>query len=385
MIAKLLPKPPARFCVSLHPEIFYALQVLSDPAGETHSVWRARALRQFPLERWAIELPGALWTAIPDVLGIGPTSDFGAVVSALERVGDRVFQERFLTGLLHYESAATALLDEKRPLQQVVASLPRIKREWLGHVGLYPLEPEVEAALGRLLRSPRSFRADIVATVRAFWETTFAETWEELLPALQGSVEEKQRLYERCSFDEFLRHTLLPIEIVQKRNLLRALRGGYELPLAEIKECIFTPSVFNDNRFWTTYGEGELPSPWFPYCEPSLEPCAERTEGEAIEPVPDIALIFRALGDATRFAMAALIGRYPRSAVELASLLSVSKPTISHHLHILRSAGLVHETDHKDSVLISLNREVLHRLSDLAVGRLLESREALEIVRSRRT
>ena len=85
-----------------------------------------------------------------------------------------------------------------------------------------------------------------MATVRGFWEATFRETWEALLPAMQTSVEEKQRLYEECSFQEFLRHTLLPIELVEKRKVLRALRGGYELPLADIKECIFTPSVFND-------------------------------------------------------------------------------------------------------------------------------------------
>jgi DNA-binding transcriptional ArsR family regulator len=383
---KSLRKPRARFCASLHPEIFYALQVLSEAGDGPHSRWRSETLERFPPRRRAIDLPGALWTAVADVLHIEPTPDSGAVLTALDRVPDREFQERFLTGLLHSETAAGAIIAGEMTLVEAVASLPRVKREWLGHIGLYPVEPRVGEALDRLLDAPESFHADITATVRGFWDAAFARTWEDLLPAMQASVEQKQKLYEKCSFPEFLRHTLLPIEVVEKRGVLRALRGGYELPLAQVGECIFTPSAFNDSRFWTTYSEGERHSPWFPYCEPDIGAHAGSTPGESgIEPVPDIALIFRALGDATRFAMASLIGRYPRSAAELATALSVSRPTISHHLHILRSAGVVHETDHSGSVLISLNQGVLQHLSDLAIRRFLDSSGPLEVVRSRRT
>jgi len=379
------PKPPARIRVSLHPDIFYALQLLSEEGADTHTRWKAQTLERFPLERWPIRLPGVLWTAVPDVLEIEPTTEIGDLVAALEEVPDRILQLRLLTGLLHHESAAIALLDDGEPMERIAASLPRNKREWLAHVGLYPLEPEIEEALDRLIHSPHTFRSGLVATITEFWQSTFSATWAELLPALKASVEDKILLYEQCSFVEFLRHTLLPIELVPSRKALRALRGGYELPLNQIKECILTPSAFNTSRFWTTQGSDDEQSPWLPYAEPDLEPSPLSEMSRRSEPRPDVALIFRALGDATRFAMMSLIGRCPRSAAELASQLSVSKPTISHHLHLLRAAGLVHETDHKDSVLISLNKKLLYQLSELSVARLVESREPLELTRSRRT
>lgn len=378
-------KPQARFGVSLLPEVFYALQVHSGRDSRIHPRWKARSLEQCPRRRWPIDVPGRLWTAIPDALDLEPTADFAPVLAALETVSIRRFQERILVGMLHQRSAAVRLLDEGAKLHQVVASLPRAKREWLGHVGLYPVDSAVASTLDRLVRSPEELRADIVEMVRIFWELVFAATWEELRPALEASVERMERLFEDCSFREFLRHTLLPVELHEKRQVLRALRGGYELPLVQIEHCTFTPSVFNENRFWTTYGRDGLQAPWFPYFEPDVRPPSDRDGGDHVAPAPDIALIFSALGDATRFAIASLTGRQPRSAAELASALSVSKPTISHHLHILRSAGLVHETEHGDSVLISLNRDILRRLSGLAVSRLLESREPLEIKRSRRT
>lgn len=375
----------ARFGVSLHPEIFYALQVLCDPDARIHPHWRAEALERFPSQRWPITLPGALWTAIPDAIDLAPTPDFEIVASALERVPLRQFQERVLTGMLHQKSAALKLLDEGIPLQQVLASLPRIKREWLGHVGLYPVDASVANTLELLLHSPEEFRAAIVAMVRDFWKLVFAATWEELAPALGNSVERMRQLFEECSTREFLRHTLLPVELHEKRGVLRALRGGYELPLSAIDQCTFTPSVFNDSRFWTTYTDGGSHAPWFPYFDPNLGPSSDRHEEGFLAPAPDVALIFRALGDATRFAMASLIGRQPLSAAELATALSISRPTVSHHLHVLRSADLVHETTHGGSTLISLNVDVLNRLSGLAVKQLLESRRPLNLKRSRRT
>ncbi|MDH3215995.1 MAG: hypothetical protein OEN01_06840, partial [Candidatus Krumholzibacteria bacterium] len=121
-------KPQARFGVSLQPEIFYALQVLSAPDARVHAEWKARSLEHFPRKRWPIALPGALWTAVPDAVDVEPTPHVASVVTALETIPIRQFQERILTGMLHQRRAVLALLDDGTPLHQVVASLPRIKR-----------------------------------------------------------------------------------------------------------------------------------------------------------------------------------------------------------------------------------------------------------------
>ena len=79
-----------------------------------------------------------------------------------------------------------------------------------------------------------------------------------------------------------------------------------------------------------------------------------------------------------------LLGREPRTSAELATLLSVSKPTISHHIQILRASGLIHETDHGSSVLISLHRRAFEQLSQLTVARIFESEEPLRLIKTRR-
>jgi len=376
-------KAPACFAASLHPEIFYALQVLSDDESRIHPRWKSLAQKRLPRRWQAIAIPGGMWPGVADVLDISPTTDFPALVCALEAVPARQLQERLLIGLFHHPKAVTGLLDEGLELRRVVGSLPRVKRQWLAHIGMYPVEPAAAAALEKLIHHPEKFRSGIVQTLRSFWDAIFAETWQQLVPALESSAASKQHLFETCSFPAFIRHTLLPIECDKKKQVLRAIRGGAETPLAGVTRCTFTPSVFNDRRFWTVSPDdpGAL---WFPYFEPDLGPPGDNGASDFVDPAPDIALIFSALGDATRFALVSLIGRKPRTAVELATTLSVSKPTISHHIHILRSAGLIHETSHGGSVLISLRKQILEALSELAIGRLFESREPLDIKTSRR-
>lgn len=63
-----------------------------------------------------------------------------------------------------------------------------------------------------------------------------------------------------------------------------------------------------------------------------------RTRSEAA-----LALLFDALGDATRREVLRVLARAPRRASELAELLHTSRPGMSRHLGILREAGLVAE------------------------------------------
>lgn len=374
----------AGFAASLHPEIFYALQVLADRRDRGFGLWQKRALAVFPRAMWSLDLPGAVWPALADVPKIVPTRELQPILKSIAGMPAREFQERFLVGLLHVEDAVRELLDGGDPAA-IVARIPRKKREWLAFVDLYPLESHSPTTLAvrRVVDDPERFRDDLIATLEGFWDAVFSATWKDLLPELEASVKAKRRLFDTLSFPEFLRHTLLPIEYDSKKRSLRALRGGYELPVAEMARCTFTPSVFNTQRLWTVESGTEGEAPWLPYFEPDLGPrfaaVAESAGSEA-----DIALIFRALGDTTRFAMVSLIGRQPHTSVELAKLLSVSRPTISHHIHILRSAGLIREMEFGGSVLLSLRKRQFARLSELALERIFESRDAVEPIKTRR-
>jgi ArsR family transcriptional regulator len=73
-------------------------------------------------------------------------------------------------------------------------------------------------------------------------------------------------------------------------------------------------------------------------------------------------LLFKALNDPTRRATLELLREGPLTAGDIAERFNLSKPTISHHLDLLRQAELV--TSHKQGLYItySLTTNVLDDL-----------------------
>jgi DNA-binding transcriptional ArsR family regulator len=76
---------------------------------------------------------------------------------------------------------------------------------------------------------------------------------------------------------------------------------------------------------------------------------------------------FEALGDPQRRAILALLGDQPRAVGELAALLPVTRPAVSHHLRLLKEAGLVSDERIGTRRIYALRREGLE-----AVERYLE-------------
>jgi ArsR family transcriptional regulator, arsenate/arsenite/antimonite-responsive transcriptional repressor len=76
-----------------------------------------------------------------------------------------------------------------------------------------------------------------------------------------------------------------------------------------------------------------------PYCCPPLL-TGKLTSAEAAE----LAVIFRVLGEPARLQILSLIAVQPNQEVracELVETLSISQPTLSHHLKVLYEAGLL--------------------------------------------
>ena len=73
--------------------------------------------------------------------------------------------------------------------------------------------------------------------------------------------------------------------------------------------------------------------------------CARLTEGALdVEQAGDLARMFKALGDPVRLRLLSMITSAPDGEVcvcDLTGGFDVSGPTISHHLRVLREAGLV--------------------------------------------
>lgn len=69
--------------------------------------------------------------------------------------------------------------------------------------------------------------------------------------------------------------------------------------------------------------------------------------------------VFQALGDPHRRHILRLLRDGDRSAGEVASSLPVTKPSVSHHLAVLRHAGLVRDERRGQRIVYSLDTTVL--------------------------
>jgi DNA-binding transcriptional ArsR family regulator len=70
------------------------------------------------------------------------------------------------------------------------------------------------------------------------------------------------------------------------------------------------------------------------------------------------------LGDGTRLAIFESLADRPRAVGELADLLPVSRPAVSHHLKVLKAAGLVTERAEGTRRIYRLNPEGVAALRD---------------------
>lgn len=77
---------------------------------------------------------------------------------------------------------------------------------------------------------------------------------------------------------------------------------------------------------------------------------------------------FKALSDPTRRRILELLRDGDKTAGELAEHFDISKPSLSHHLAALRSAGLVSDERHDQNIVYSLNTTVMQDLIGWFMG-----------------
>ncbi len=73
-------------------------------------------------------------------------------------------------------------------------------------------------------------------------------------------------------------------------------------------------------------------------------------------------LLFKALGDPTRRQIIELLRKKDMTAGEIADYFSISKPSISHHLDLLRQANVVMSIKEGQFITYSLNTTVFDEM-----------------------
>lgn len=78
--------------------------------------------------------------------------------------------------------------------------------------------------------------------------------------------------------------------------------------------------------------------------------------------------VFKAVSDRTRRVILQLLKEHDMTAGEIADHFNISKPSISHHLNILKQAGLVMDDRQGQNIYYSLNTTVFQELMKWIVG-----------------
>jgi DNA-binding transcriptional ArsR family regulator len=87
--------------------------------------------------------------------------------------------------------------------------------------------------------------------------------------------------------------------------------------------------------------------------------------------------VFKALSDATRQEILRLLEREQRTVGEIVGNFSLSQPTISRHLSVLKEADLVVDQRHGQNVIYSLNSDALSSSMREFFGQFRSCQEAL--------
>ena len=145
--------------------------------------------------------------------------------------------------------------------------------------------------------------------------------------------------------------TLEPVELVEKTT------GGLRyLSERGVRRVILAPSYFArpynmvmSADDWRLFG--------YPVADAAIE------GDDTLAPPQGVVRLHRALGDETRLRILKLLTDGDRYLTEIAAQLELSKPTIKHHLALLRAAGLVTVTEEGGLTYYSLIRPRLDEAS----------------------
>ena len=209
--------------------------------------------------------------------------------------------------------------------------------------------PEHKVGFQALLSDPVDAHRRIVVVLRAW-----AQVFNEIEPRIRAIIERDHalRAADRGAFDG--------------SELIERTTGGIRwLPEVGIRRVFLAPSYFSRPYNFLLAGDD-----WrffgYPVSDDALE------GDDRLAPPPAVVRLHRALGDETRLRILKLLASQDLYLTEIAQHLDLSKPTIKHHLALLRAAGLVTVVEAGTVIYYSLRRDRIESAS-AELGRFLST------------
>jgi DNA-binding transcriptional ArsR family regulator len=380
-----------RLAVTPRFDVFYALRTLHDN-GDFGRSWRTQARQFIPTKFEAavdrVAPRAMMWPLLADALrDAKPELAFDEITDTVRSLDNESFQRAILGGIFRGVGVVDGLINKRLSLRAAASVEVRNGNQLMSLVGLEPFHRSgaVIGAFTRIVSSPTEYRADLARALEIFWESVFQRTWQQLEPQMRERMAEMRAANRAGALREVGEKYRLPVLFDDKSKTIRSTRGATLYSYRDVRAIHLLPSAFNDLRFWGAYsntaGSATL---YFPVFDATLiQRVVLPSRSRRPEHTNDPALGFRALGDTTRYAIASVLAREPRTSAELAKEFNVSKATISHHVQLLRGAGLLSEEQTEKGTVLRLDREVLESLSGNAAHEMFSGSDNPVIRRSR--
>lgn len=204
----------------------------------------------------------------------------------------------------------------------------------------------------RVVEDPAWAQEELALLLEAYLDVVFDD---EIGHVVEATADASRRA------DELL--AVLPTEVA-----IEQLTGGYTIsPKLTLSRITLAPSAFIHpfvaTRFDEETGEALIV---FGVRSSSLE----QFDTDPVD--PQLLKALRSLGDPGRLRLMRLLAREPLTTTELQARIGLSPPTVHHHLHQLRAAGLVRQERTKGGMRYSIRRDsaagVLDQLRQLILG-----------------
>jgi DNA-binding transcriptional ArsR family regulator len=187
-----------------------------------------------------------------------------------------------------------------------------------------------------LLKQPDEYHRRLLGVLEA-WQVQFAKVEDRIAAMIRRDADD--RVADR--------RTLQPEDLIDKTT------GGIRwMPEAGVSKVIMAPSYFARPFNYMFSGTG-----WRLFAYPIADSAVDGHD--PLAPPAAMVRLHRALGDETRLRILKLLTERDMYLTEIAHELGLSKPTIKHHLVMLRVAGLVTVTEQGAALYYSLRRDRL--------------------------
>lgn len=306
-------------------DMFASLQVLHFPAHfGLRGAWAAGVRSRLSVDERdflekAMEL---LKSPLPWIYRLPPPKDGTTVLYALKQIPPEQRLAQLTLGAGEMNS------DYGRLVLDVAARGSWVEKDRAALLDIFrqhkeKFSPKKAEVVLDLWSRPTEVGEQLLAVLQTYHQVFFAEEEKRILPALERALHSAQGLAQKLSVPELL-------EELTRGLIFTELSGVHEVVLAP--SFWTTPLVIHNelapgSTIWLFGARGP---------EDSLVP------GES---VPDeLLLALKALADPTRLRILRYLANEHLTPAELSRRLRLRAPTVTHHLHALRLAGLVRFT-----------------------------------------